>query len=509
MHKKSIIKFFISLFLLIFHIPLYSETFQITHEIYDINGITKEKFISHTLPINHKTIYESKEELEKYISEIKQKYQNMRLFDDVTIECMYSPSKEDSTTPVFLEIKIIDSKNTILVPYYKYNEKYGHVITVVYRDSNFLGTLETLQTELFFEMKESGVSKGLNFTLGTAFKYNVPFYLGKIAASFVNDYMVKYTFGNSVPEYDANTGFIFTFPFKEIYPQLKLIQSAVHNLDYKIFNDQQYFTEFADFSIPIKVTSNEITGDVVYTPSVNFTYNWKPNSKISIRDDDLLSPELLFSNTISFQNVNWYGNMRKGISFNLKQNTGYNFLINQPVVGAETEFTGHFSNEYAGFFLRMYGFVYKNKNKIIDYKLRGIKNSKLFNEFTDFSDTNSTSSSCALMFNFDFPIKIWTTDFEKMHMPVFKSLNFELQVVPFIDIALNKNRVTGRIFDLRDGFYTAGIEFIAFPLKWKSLCVTAIAGVDLGRLLFKNIIDTSWRPDISPYEISVGLGLFY
>lgn len=504
-------KIFIStfLFLVFLQIPLNAESFQITHENYTINGITKEEYLSHKISINHTKIFESKEELESYIQSVKQKMENLRLFDDIQIECMISPSENDEPTPVFLEIKIIDSKSAIIVPYYKYKSKYGHVITGVFRDSNFFGTLEPMQTELFLQMKNSKNGNDLDFTPGAEFSYNLPFFIDKIEASFINDYMIKYTIGSEMPEWDGTVGFKFTLPFENLGLELQLLQKAVNNTDYSIYNDALYFSEIADFGVPIKVFSNDILGDVIYKPSVNFTYNWKPDSKISIRDDDLLSPELLFSNTFKFENVNWNGNLRKGISFCIKQDAGYNFLIDDVVVGAETEFQGFFSNDFAGFYLRMYGFVYANKNKHFEDRLRGIKDDDCYFASSAFFDIGATSSSCALVFNFDFPIKIWTTDFEKMHMPVFKPLNFELQVIPFIDIALNKNRVTGRTFDLRDGFYTAGIEFIAYPLRWKSLCVRASAGIDLSRTLLKDVVDTSWRPNLSIYEISIGLGLFY
>ncbi|MBQ0004075.1 MAG: hypothetical protein KBT21_11135 [Treponema sp.] len=499
-------------FLIIFNLNnfLSAEKYRISHENYSVNGISKADYISHKIKINHKKEFQSKEELESYISELTQKYTNLRLFDDIKIEPMYSSEKNNETTSVFLEIHLIDSKNVILVPYYKYNEKHGHVITAVFRDSNFLGTLEPLQTELFFEMKNKKDSEGLNYTLGTTFTYNVPFFLGKIETSFINDYMLKYTFGSDLPEYNAKAGLSFSLPVNDIIkPELNLFQKAVHDLDYKIYNDQMYFSEIAEFKVPFIITSAEYTGDIIYTPSVNYIFNWKPDSKISLRDDELLSPELLFSNEIGFEKINWNGNFRKGLYLNIRQDTGYNFLINKMVIGGEAEFRSYFSNDYAGFFLRMYGFVYENKHKTIDYRLRGIVNDKYFNRTTSLNDINGTSSQCALVLNLDFPIKIWTTDFEKMKMPVFKKLNFELQVVPFIDIALTKNRVTQRVFDLCDGFYTAGIEFIAFPLSFKSLCVRASAGFDLGRTLLKDIIDTSWRPDISIYEISIGIGLFY
>ena len=71
------------------------------------------------------------------------------------------------------------------------------------------------------------------------------------------------------------------------------------------------------------------------------------------------------------------------------------------------------------------------------------------------------------------------------------------------------NRITKRFWDPQDGFYTCGIEFLAFPELWKSVQIRGSVGYDLSRSLFKDYIDSSWRSDVSKIEISVGIGLFY
>ncbi|MBR5096653.1 MAG: hypothetical protein IK094_06045, partial [Treponema sp.] len=67
-----------------------------------------------------------------------------------------------------------------------------------------------------------------------------------------------------------------------------------------------------------------------------------------------------------------------------------------------------------------------------------------------------------------------------------------------------------RVFDPRDGFYCAGMEIIAFPEKWKSVQIRTSLGLDIGRLLLKKFIDTSWRDEkAGKFELTVGIGLFY
>ena len=122
----------------------------------------------------------------------------------------------------------------------------------------------------------------------------------------------------------------------------------------------------------------------------------------------------------------------------------------------------------------------------------------------------AAKSAAAMIFNLDVPIKILTTDWEKWGFGFLRSFNFELQIAPFVDIALEANRATGRVFDPRDGFYCAGVEVLLFPQKWKSVQIRASAGVDIGRALLKNWIDTSWRDvNSSKKELTIGIGLFY
>ena len=84
-----------------------------------------------------------------------------------------------------------------------------------------------------------------------------------------------------------------------------------------------------------------------------------------------------------------------------------------------------------------------------------------------------------------------------------------MQLSPFIDFALANNKATGTSFSPKDGFYTAGLEMIVFPESWKSIQVRASVGFDVGSYLLKNQLNMNWRSDVSPYEVSVGIGLHY
>ena len=62
----------------------------------------------------------------------------------------------------------------------------------------------------------------------------------------------------------------------------------------------------------------------------------------------------------------------------------------------------------------------------------------------------------------------------------------------------------------QNGFYSAGIEAIIFPSKWKSFTVRTSIGFDIGKYLFKDVINQEWRdPNIKGWEMFFGLGLHY
>lgn len=501
--KKSLFIFIVTILCSIYS---FAENFKIASIDYSINGSTKEEHLSNKIKIDTEHVFNTEDELKNYINEIVQKYTNLRVFESVSINYRIDNSTTEAITPVTLSINVSDSKNFVIVPYYKYDSNDGHVIKGKIQDSNFLGTLNEASGDIYFAIDPKDNSS-TNFSFGASFAYDYPFYIGIVDAAWNNDLDFSYTIGKDSPEWKVCTGFTFKIPFDSLSLVLTLTQSFVNDFDYAIYNDSLYFGEEADFSIPIILDNIPNWGDIVYTPGVNFTYNWSDH-ELNTRNDDLLSPELLFYNKLSTSNINWKGNFRKGLSFYAKPQAGYNFHINDMVIGIDSELQFFDCWKYAGINTRLYGFSYINKNITIGSRLRGIRDEEYYNN-SGFSDINSTSTPAAIVLNLDIPIHIVTFDFSKSKSKLMKNLGLELQIAPFIDFALTHNRVTNRTFDIKDSYLCGGVEFIVFPEKFKSLQIRASAGFDLTRTLLKGVIDDNWRPNVSPYELSLGLGLHY
>lgn len=157
---------------------------------------------------------------------------------------------------------------------------------------------------------------------------------------------------------------------------------------------------------------------------------------------------------------------------------------------------------------------WNNGSQKFGTRLRGIRDDEFF--ASGFAHKKAAKSRAALIINLDAPIYLFKTDFSKYRKNMSNSakkftrlFDMEFQLSPFIDMGLFYNEATGKAFSFKDGYYTAGAELLVYFTHWKSLVFRLSVGVDLGQTLFKKWINTDWRADVSPYELSFGIGLHY
>lgn len=479
---------------------------------------TKPYALERKVQLEKDKLFSSMEEVQEHLNNYKRQLNNLRAFESIEIEVKEAPHKKEeveSIIPLIVTTKLKDSIHLIAVPYPKYDSNTGFSFKLKAKDSNFLGSLNEMSTDLYLQVPslESDNSKT---EFGFTFDFDFPFDVGIFDAVFVNAYDFSYTIGNKLPEWDAKTGLKFNLPFEKYSLQFEFYQSAFNDFEYEIFDDSIYFNEDFKFSIPIKITENKIIGQLDYTPYFEFFVNWDFNS-INPLNSDLSSPIISIGHSISAKEVNWNKNFRDGIDFTIKNNFDYNIQRNliYPYISLELSafksfnlFEKNWFNKI-GITSNIYAFHYfidKNSkyidsdgNKIGSY-LRGIRDEQNYRN----DNVSSTRNISAIVINLDLPIHIFTSNLKKLQL-----FNFDLQFSPFIDMALTYNKITQRYFSLKDGFYSAGIEFLVYPKKWSSLTVRANIGIDIGKILLSDLIDTSWRSDVTKYEISFGVGLHY
>jgi hypothetical protein len=293
-----------------------------------------------------------------------------------------------------------------------------------------------------------------------------------------------------------------------------------NDFNYEEFNDSMFFVNDFKFSMPLKIARLAYSGPVTYTPYLKTSINWDFNG-ISKLNSDLSSPVLTAGHKISFGRTDWESNLRDGYYLSMDNYYTWNFQRQRfyPVIEMNARAYKKIDLIPNSFILRNLGlctdihaFTFmsnpkknkyiQNDGKAIGQYLRGIRDSQDYKGY-DFSSLLTTS---ALIFNFDLPIHLFSTNFQKSFLRYF---NFDLQLSPFIDIGLYYNKITQRLFNLKDGFYGTGLELIVYPLKWSGITVRASLGVDAGRKFFAKKLDGSWRQNVPVTEIQLGFGLHY
>ncbi|MCQ2584313.1 MAG: hypothetical protein MJ185_01880 [Treponema sp.] len=516
-------------FLLFFGLNfIFATSFKISEVIYEINGITKESVLRKKVPINENRIFNTEDEIIKYLSEIQKDLVNTRCFEHSEVTYEYSDSDDNESISVKVKISVTDSFHFLALPYLKYSSVNGLSLKLKAKDSNFIGTMNELNTSLDFQFEpdEEGTPfKVFEPELNISFDY--PFNKGLFDLTWINNYSLSYTWGETSPEWDLKTGFKFERPFSNTTLTFAFYQGFIKDFYFRESNDETFFRETLEMYSPVALCEIPGYNQLKLIPKLSLIYNWDPfykNGPSGIFEPTLKSPELSYSTGLSFGKINWDGNFRYGLESNLTPKLAYNFASHADnrvmpwsfVLFSETRFYNSFKS--AGIYAQGIAFSYIQTDKTygdekIDGYIRGVIDSKrsLFN-----IDRYQAQVPSALILNLDFPVKIFSTDWE--NFPITKKIgfmkhfNFEFQLNPFFDIALIKTTEethgTSNTFKLNEGFYGTGLEVLVFPQKWSSYVIRASVGIDAGRKIFK--LNNEWRNnDCRPFEITIGLGTHY
>ena len=523
----------------------FSERYQIADVFYTLDN-TRERDLRRVVPVNTERIFESKEELDSYLADLKQRLMNTRAFQDVDLKGEVSPSAPTApqfpTTPsagepatpqtaeiipVSLKITAHDTKHLLILPYPKYDSNDGLIFKIKVKDVNFFGTMNTMDAGVFAGLKEDVKTGDQNLTFGAEFKYSYPFYVSSFICSWNNTFELEYTRGVDELEFWSGTGLTFELPFQRLSFVLDVSEHANRDLEYEVFGDTQFFTSDINLSMPVKLFDIENWGYVFWAPFIDGKVSYDKDG-ISIKNDDLASPVISAGETVSTKRINWYGNFRNGVSAKIGHSTGYDFKQDEIEPRAFGEIQAFKCFKYIGFNTRFSAFVTKSNRGEIGKLIRGVRNEQkyLLSEELELKTKKALKTPSALVLNVDIPFHVISTHWLDWSDALFgedswlsrnfawtDKFNFELQMSPFIDVALTKNEITGNLFSFKDGWYTGGLELLVFPERWKGIVIRASVGVDLGRAViakkYPEKIDMSGRENIKKYEIYAGIGLHY
>lgn len=482
---------------------LTAQQYQIRNVSYIIDGMTWEYSLRKNIKIETDTIFDDKNSLEKYITDLKQQFQNLRILESSTITWTEAPIGEDGIIPIDMVISVKDTINMLGVPYPKYNSNDGLQLKLKYKDYSFIGTMEELNADILYEYNEDS-----EHILGGGIAFSIPFPIGIVEAAWLNDYRFDFNITRKRPEFSLSTGFEFVLPFDNISLEFTLKQGLFQDLEYTKYGDELYAQEFLQFAAPITMAKILNWGDVDWTPYISGTINWDRDN-INPANEDLFGPRASIGHSFSTARINWYGNFRQGASFSIGQDFTYNFSEKTLKPSISATIQGFKTFKYLGLAGRLTAIARINNTNTIGGYLRGI----LDDEDADPEIKNNGG----VFLNIDIPIKLFQTDwcgwgekiFKKKMPHWFHYFDFEMQIAPFLDTAISyKYDTTAHTFTPRT-WYAGGFEVLVFPSKFRSIVVRASLGFDLGRYLLKDIIDQSWRGNVPKNELSIGVGLFY
>ena len=498
-------------FVFLFFSLLYAEEYRITSVRYDIKGMTRKYALATTVPVDTARVFPDRTALEQYLTDLLTQLKNQRVLEEATVTPFFGVEDSDGIIPVQLFISTKDTWNIIGLPYPKYDSNSGFIFKLKIKDYNFFGSMRTLSGDISYEYEEGKVQP---HNLSASVSFDIPFKLGLLDSSWTNGFDASYKIGDKAPKVGYTTGLNFTLPlYKLISLNFGISQGIKYNPSYQADNDEFYLSESAKIGLPVTVAKTEKHGNITWTPSASIDFNWDPrdlkSSPYGLSCSDLKGPDISLSQTVSAGRINWIGNYRQGYSASVSQSFSYDMFFKTYTTSYSVSGEYYNAFKYAGFASRFYLFKTFGDASTEGGRIRGVRDAYI-------------KTDSALFINIDVPITVWQTDWRALRGPEWtKWFDFEMQVSPFLDIAVGNNTAAGTYYNIKDGWYAAGLEIIGFPNKMRSIQGRISVGID-GVLLAKEIgkksdfinkvvnklFHTTWRTG-SWYELSIGIGLHY
>jgi len=432
-------------------------------QIYAINYIDK-------ISIGHEITGE--DNLEKYIQDKTQLLLNERIFDSVTIEYIIGQPLDNEKIPVDLIIHVKDSANIIIIPYPQYSSNDGLGISFKIRNYNFFGTMNPLKIDLGYQRDNEGYN-----TFAFLLETNVPFYLLGHYWNFI--FENEFHYRPDVKEsffYNNTTGLTLEFPIKNTTITAGFIENFLLNDE----NKRRYWTGYGQFQEGFYMSSTPFIsweiptgfeifdlGEIIYTPqlSVTFIHEFQQFPIEWFRK----GPYFEFTHNLEFSRINWIGNFRSGLSFNINNSVIYNLYKSQNDIqpwDTNLEISGIWHsiiNENIGIStcLMYQHWFFSDYHEEAGDVLRGILDKDL-------------NANYMLSYNFEINFKVLefrpSVWFDKNS---FRYFNFDLHLVPIFAAALYNDPVNDISFDIKNIILCGGFEFLIFPQMWRSFLLRA------------------------------------
>ena len=529
---------------------MFADTYQISDVNYNITGKTRQYALEQQVEIDKDHIFTNENDLINYIDDFKQRLENTRNFEIITVDFSLekenasetnetqteskTPEQSESTEPnesaesdshylVHLEVSTKDAFHLIGAPYPKYDSNNGFEFKLKLTDTNFLGTMEKMTSDINFAVEQDSEDDKADVKLGFDIDFDIPFKMGLFDSKFATAIGFSYTFGDKTPEWDVKAGLECSLPFKRFSLDFQFYQSFIRDLDYEDedingtlvhYGDGTYFKENFNFSIPLVLQDVPNWGKIYYKPYINIDYYWDFDG-ISDKNTDLLGPAFSIGHSLYTSRINWRENFRQGIDASISEELCYNIQKEKISPSLSGELKLYHAFKYVGLCADLFAFACLNDTNTFGDHLRGVRDDAYYeSDDAEIRMLKECESSGAIVISLDMPIRLFRIYWDRIpgikKIKFMRYFNMEVQVSPFIDFALSQNRANDTVFSIKDAFLTGGLELIVYPLKWRGIQIRGSVGFDLAQKVpgVKKLFNQEWR-DSHWYEISIGIGLQY
>jgi hypothetical protein len=455
-----------------------------------ITGHTLERVLRQKADIQVGKTFRTLQEFETYLEYHKQTLLNERVLEDVRAD--YSTEKaNDGQILIDIVITTRDSWNLIALPYFKYDSNDGLVLSARGRDYNFLGTMQPLLLNMDY-----AIDPEARHSYGGLVSFAVPFQVRGLDANIsVYEDLAVHADGRPVTSI-GNLGFSVNLPSPRAFPLTLSANQGLQSNPDEVNNDVDPYFLLSSLTVSSSITTGLSLGwygQFSYLPALTASLDWRPGAIVR---DDRKGFKLTLANGLTFGRVDWVNNMRRGMNGTLTSTDAYDFMTHTPTLDIDAVYSYHATkNGKIGFEARFIGFYsFTNTSRTdLGVNMRGIVDERLW-------------GSAAAFLSLQSPIKLF--DFPA-HVIIGKNwLDFELQATPFVDLGYVRKEPGDSFLD--SVWYTSGFEFAVYPLRMRTFIVRASAALDLNAVMTnKSLTKPSPRDGGSPYEIFVGLGLFF
>lgn len=276
-HAKTAL---ITLFFALITFQLHAEHYIITNEIFEISGRTRESAVKNEIGSSKGKEFDSRGEVESYVSTQRQKLENIRSFKTSSISVIYPEATENlDQIDVTLTVKIEDGSVFLPIPYAFYNSNDGFQGGLIINLPNIGGTLSDMVIVSLY-----GASPDEN---------NVP--------QWADPTFMLLTAINNISAGIFNVGASASI----MKMNQKIVERGIQGVRSEVFGGSGSLS----FEIPITETVSNTTGLRISGAA--------SSTIVSVTNPDLLSygpieRSLTIQDALEYKNINWEGNFRKG-----------------------------------------------------------------------------------------------------------------------------------------------------------------------------------------------------